>query len=141
MTDTITIRASSLPQFSDCPRRFAARTLYREIEALGYGLTKSLPPSTPALSDLTPPIPLSPEELPGLQRCDVQFCKFNPAEASDIIQAAHALICNLVLERDTYRDGFEARNDRNGVSRLAPIKRAEALLEKQKPTRQEARGL
>jgi hypothetical protein len=96
---------------------------------------------TPTLSDLTPPVPLSLDELPALQRCDVQFCKFHPDTASDIIQGAHALICNLVLERDTYRDGFEARNDRNGVSRLVPIKRAEALLEKQKPARQEARGL
>lgn len=37
----LVIRASSLPQFSDCPRRWAARHLRREITAAGYELRET----------------------------------------------------------------------------------------------------
>jgi hypothetical protein len=57
------------------------------------------------LGDIKPPILLSPDEIPALLHCDADFCHANPAEASAVIQGAHALICNLVFERDTYRDG------------------------------------
>ena len=40
-----TIRASSLPSFSDCPRRWGARTLGKEIAAAGYDIARSMPPS------------------------------------------------------------------------------------------------
>ena len=40
----LVIRASSLPQFPDCGRRWAARNLRDEIEAAGYKL-RTLPPS------------------------------------------------------------------------------------------------
>lgn len=36
------VRASSLPQFADCPRRFAARTLAAELIAAGYKINKNM---------------------------------------------------------------------------------------------------
>lgn len=45
---TTVIRASSLPAFSDCPRRWAARTISKEIEAAGFDLARSMPTSVGA---------------------------------------------------------------------------------------------
>src|SRR5262245_9229846 len=42
------IRASSLPSYTDCPRRWAARTLVREITDAGYGIAENQPPSVGA---------------------------------------------------------------------------------------------
>jgi len=39
---TTTIRASSLPSFADCPRRFAANMLLKEINEIGYGLQRDM---------------------------------------------------------------------------------------------------
>lgn len=39
------IRSSSLPQYADCPRRWAARTLWREVRDAGFNLVRSLPRS------------------------------------------------------------------------------------------------
>lgn len=42
---TTVIRASSLPGYSDCSRRWAANTLFAEINELGFGLKRDLPSS------------------------------------------------------------------------------------------------
>jgi len=45
MNQPTDIRASSLPAFPDCPRRWAARTIGKEIEAAGFELARYMPPS------------------------------------------------------------------------------------------------
>lgn len=40
-----TIRASSLPSYSDCARRWAASTLWRDLKALGYEVKERMPKS------------------------------------------------------------------------------------------------
>jgi hypothetical protein len=45
---TTVIRASSLPSYTDCPRRWAARTLSKEIEAVGFDIARNMPPSVGA---------------------------------------------------------------------------------------------
>lgn len=42
---TITIRASSLPGYGDCARRWAARTLSKTLNDMGYGVKTDLPTS------------------------------------------------------------------------------------------------
>lgn len=37
------IRASSLPEYADCPRRWAAKTLFKEVDVIGNGVKKSMP--------------------------------------------------------------------------------------------------
>lgn len=39
------IRASSLPSYTDCPRRWAARTLVNEVVSAGYDIAQAQPPS------------------------------------------------------------------------------------------------
>lgn len=45
---TTVIRASSLPGYTDCPRRWAARTLFKEVVKAGYDIVRDLPPSVGA---------------------------------------------------------------------------------------------
>ena len=42
---TTVIRASSLPSYTDCPRRWAAKTLAKEIRSLGFNIANAMPTS------------------------------------------------------------------------------------------------
>jgi hypothetical protein len=94
------------------------------------------------LSDITPPAPLSLDELPAVEQLTLQDIHYDPERTLDIIRGSVATIRHLAFERDMFRKAFVARNARGGdiMCGLEDVRAAENYLARTAARGQKSQG-